>query len=210
MPINRIRLDDVDVRNLSTTTSLLNTALGDLQEKVEINRVNTNATVTKLQNDLLLIQNELSTKAPIADPNFTGVVRAAGGFFTTEVVENVIVSATSLSGTVNIDFSDNATYFYTANAAGNWTFNFRASAILALNSYLQTGQLCTVTVLVTNGSTPFRATGFQIDGTNITVRWADAVAPASGNANSIDIYTFTIVKTANATYSVFGSLARFA
>lgn len=210
MPINRIRLDDVDVRNLSATTSLLNTAIGQLSEDLEKNIVQTGNDINKLQTDIAVVQGQFAAKANINDPVFTGTVVAGSALVTNEVLENVIVSGSSVTGTVNVDFSDSATYFYTSNASGNWTFNFRASSIFSLNNYLNAGQLITATILVTNGGTPFRATGFQVDGTNVTVRWADGLAPATGNANSVDIYTFSIIKTANAAFTVFGSLARFA
>jgi hypothetical protein len=68
----------------------------------------------------------------------------------------------------------------------------------------------TCVLLVTNGTTPFRPTAFQIDGTAVTPRWQGGTAPSAGNANSIDAYTFTIIKTASATYTVLASQTRFA
>jgi hypothetical protein len=64
---------------------------------------------------------------------------------------------------------------------------------------------------VTN-TTPYYPTAFQIDGATagVTVRWQGGSAPTSGNTNSIDSYTFTIIKTASATYTVIASQTRFA
>jgi len=80
-----------------------------------------------------------------------------------------------------------------------------------LNSILAVGQSVTCTLLVPNGSTAYYLTAFQIDGTtaSINLRWQTGSAPTAGNANSIDVYTFAIVKTANLTYTVLASQVKF-
>jgi hypothetical protein len=49
-----------------------------------------------------------------------------------------------------------------------------------------------------------------VDGTTITPKWQGGTAPSAGNASSIDSYTFTIIKTASATYTVLASQVKFA
>jgi hypothetical protein len=127
----------------------------------------------------------------------------------TSAFETVTVAATQATGTVNVDLSTSAVNFFTANAAANWTFNFRGNGSTTLNSLLSVGQSATVAFLVTNGSTPYYPTVFQVDGTAVTPRWQGG-APTAGNANSIDSYTFTIIKTASATYTVLASQVKFA
>ena len=52
---------------------------------------------------------------------------------------------------------------------------------------------------------------FQIDGSSVTPKWQGGVTPTVGNNNSIDVYTYTIVKTAaTPTYTVFASITQFA
>jgi hypothetical protein len=75
---------------------------------------------------------------------------------------------------------------------------------------LSTGQSATVAFLVTNGSTAYYPTAFQVDGVAVTPKWQGGSAPAAGNASSIDSYTFTIIKTASATYTVLASQVKFA
>jgi hypothetical protein len=65
-------------------------------------------------------------------------------------------------------------------------------------------------MFATQGSPAYYQTAFQIDGNAITPKWQNGVAPAAGNANSIDIYSFTIVKTGAATFTAFGSQTKFA
>jgi hypothetical protein len=66
--------------------------------------------------------------------------------------------------------------------------------------------------LNTNGATAYYATAFQIDSSAVTPKWVGGIAPSSGNASSIDSYSFTIIKTAaTPTYTVLaGGNTKFA
>jgi hypothetical protein len=128
--------------------------------------------------------------------------------------EVITVSATAATGTVNVDLATSGIHYYTANSSADWTFNFRGNGSTTLNSMLNVGGTITVAFMVTNGSTAYKPTAFQVDGVALTsgtaVKWSGGTAPSAGNANSIDVYTFTIVKTASATYTVLGAQTRFA
>ena len=50
----------------------------------------------------------------------------------------------------------------------------------------------------------------QIDGSAVTPEWQGGTAPSAGNANSIDVYSFTIFKTGSAAYTVLASQVQFA
>jgi hypothetical protein len=75
---------------------------------------------------------------------------------------------------------------------------------------LSVNQSATVAFLVTNGSTAYRPTAFQVDGVSVTPKWQNGTAPSAGNASSIDSYTFTIIKTASGTYTILASQVKFA
>jgi len=128
----------------------------------------------------------------------------------TTATETVTVSATAATGTVNVDLSTSAVKYYTSNASADWTFNFRGDGSTALNSLLANGQSVTVAFLVTNGSTAYKPTVFQVDGSAVTPKWQNGSAPSAGSASSIDVYTFTIIKTASATFTVLGAQTKFA
>jgi hypothetical protein len=128
----------------------------------------------------------------------------------TSAFETVTTSATAATGTVNVDIINSAVKYYTSNASADWTFNFRGDSGNTLNSLLAIGQSATVAFLVTNGSTAYKPTVFQVDGSAVTPKWSGGVAPAAGSANSIDSYTFTIIKTASATFTVLGAQTKFA
>jgi hypothetical protein len=129
-----------------------------------------------------------------------------------DAAEPVTISATAATGTITYDTTTQSVLFYTTNATGNFTLNFRASSGTTLNALLSTGQAVTVVFLNTNGSTPYRNTSVQVDGTTsgVTTRWQGGSAPAAGNANSVDVYTYTIIKTGSATFSVFAAQTGFA
>jgi hypothetical protein len=120
--------------------------------------------------------------------------------------ERTTVSATAATGTINYDAVTQGVLYYTTNASANWTLNVRGSSGATLSSILAVGDAITISFLVTNGSTAYYQTAFQIDGSAVTPKYSGGTAPASGNASSIDAYTYTIVKTAaTPTYTVFGA-----
>jgi hypothetical protein len=144
------------------------------------------------------IQTQIDTKAPSTTPTLTGPIVISPE-------ERTTVSATAATGTINYDAVTQGVLYYTTNASANWTLNVRGSSGATLNSILATGDAITVSFLVTNGATAYYQTAFQIDGSAVTPKYSGGTAPASGNASSIDVYTYTIVKTASATYTVFGA-----
>ena len=130
-----------------------------------------------------------------------------------EVKEKVSVSSTDIvsgSNIVAVDLLDGAIDYYTANASGNWTLNFRGDGSNTLDSIMSVGQSMSYALLVTNGSTPRYGSAYQVDGSSVTPKWQGGSAPTSGNASGIDVYTFSIIKTASATFTVLATVAAFA
>ena len=116
---------------------------------------------------------------------------------------------------MSLDLGTSAVHYFTGTAAADFTFNARWDGSTTLNSVLSVGQSATIAVLVTNGSTAYKTlttgTGaFQVDGVTVTPKWQGGSAPTAGNASSIDSYTFTIIKTASATYTVLAAQTKFA
>lgn len=143
-----------------------------------------------------------------ATQTFSGSTSLLGAVFT-DAAEVVTVSATAATGTINYDVTTQSVLYYTTNASNNWTVNFRGSSGTSLNTLMSTGQCVTVTFLVTNGATPYYNNAVTIDGASVTPKWQGGTAPAAGNASSIDAYTYTIIKTASATYTVLAALTQF-
>ena len=155
--------------------------------------------------------------APGTATTFTATQTFSGSSSTlatvlTDAAEVVTISATAATGTINYDITTQSVLYYTTNASANFTVNLRASSGTTLNTALATGQSVTVVFLVTNGGTAYYNNVVQVDGTTsgVTTRWQGGTAPTAGNASSVDIYSYTVVKTAASTYSVFAAQTRFA
>jgi hypothetical protein len=128
----------------------------------------------------------------------------------TGIRETATISATAATGTIQFDTLTQAVLYYTTNASGNWTVNFRGDSGTTLNSLMSTGQSFSATFLATQGATAYYNTAISVDGSAVTPKWQNALAPSSGNINSIDAYTYVIIKTANATFTVLAGRSQFA
>ncbi len=124
--------------------------------------------------------------------------------------EKITIAATAATGTVNFDTITQSVTYLTANAAANWTVNFRGDSGNTLNSQLAIGETKTVTMMVKQGTTAYFNSAFQVDGASVTPLWLNGATPTYGNPSSLDAYTFAIIKTANAAFTVLASQSRYA
>ncbi len=150
-----------------------------------------------------------------ADNTWTGIQTFTGStskiaVVPTNIAEPATVSATAATGTIAYDVTTQSVLYYTSNASANWTVNFRGSSGTSLNTLMTTGQMITVAFLVTQGATAYYNNAVQVDGSSVTPKWQGGTAPTQGNASSIDVYTYTIVKTGSAAFTVFASQTKFA
>ena len=145
--------------------------------------------------------NKTLTSPAINTATFTdGVVKG--------LEEDVNVVAAAATGTINFDVSTASVWYYTTNATANHTLNFRYSSGVSLNTALATGDAITLVWLNTNGATAYYPNVIQIDGTTVTPKVPAAIT--AGNVSAIDAYTFTIIKTASATFTVLETQTKFA
>lgn len=150
-----------------------------------------------------------------ANNTFTGTQSFAGtssnlAEVLTNAAEVTTVSATAATGTINYDVTTQSVQYYTSNASANWTVNFRASSGTSLNTAMTTGQSVTVAFLVTQGATAYYNSVVKVDGTTVTPKYQGGTAYAAGNASSVDVYMYTIIKTGSAAFTVFTSQTKFA
>lgn len=128
----------------------------------------------------------------------------------TSATESVTVSASGLGSSLNYDVLTQTVLFYSGSATSNTTLNIRASSSATLNDTLSNGQSITLSLLSSVGvANTYYVSTVQIDGVSQTVKWLNGTAPSAGFSNSVNAYTFTVIKTASATYTVLGSLARY-
>lgn len=123
--------------------------------------------------------------------------------------EAVTVEANAATGTVNFDVLTQQVLYFTANASADWTLNVRGDGSTTLNDSMETGQSVTITFLATQGATAYYANVYTVDSSNVSPLWQGGSAPSAGNPDSVDAYVLNIVKTANATYTIFGSQTQF-
>lgn len=145
-----------------------------------------------------------------------GATTPSSGAFTslnasgvTSLGETTTVSAIAATGTINYDVITQGVLYYTSNASANWTVNFRGNGSTSLNTLMAVGETRTVTFLVTQGGTAYYNNAVTVDGSSVTPKWQGSLAPTTGNTSSIDVYTYSIIKTASATFTVLASQTQF-
>ena len=153
---------------------------------------------------ILLIQSAGTTVATFGTTGLQGYTQF------TNSTEKVTVAATAATGTINYDTDTQSVLYYTSAAAGDWTVNFRDSSGATLDSVLAVGEAITLVHLVTLTGAEYRNTVVQVDGVGITPEWQGGSAPTEGNINSIDSYSYTIIKTGSAAFTILAALTQFA
>ena len=151
------------------------------------------------------------TTAKIADDSVTTskisaniVLRGTTTFLGASLEEANVISSNVFSN-VTIDNQTNSILFFTQNSTtnANVTVNF-------INmDYIEVGNVASFVLIITNNAdTQAKVTGAQINsaGGN-TVRFLGGV-PTSGESN-LDVYSFSVIKTAASEYTVLASKNNF-
>ena len=140
--------------------------------------------------------------------SFNGATASLAASFK-NAIEFSTHTASAPSATIQYDVTTQSVHYYTTSAANNWTVNFRGNATTSLNTLMATYDALTVVVLATNGATAYYNNAITIDGVSFTPKYQGGTAPTSGNASSIDAYSYTIVKTGSAAFTVFAAQTQF-
>ena len=101
------------------------------------------------------------------------------------------------SDRINID-DGNVQYYSVAEDGGTLTPDITSTN--GLNNDLAIGDSVTVVVIIKPDSTSDKITNITIDGSAATEEWLGGSAPDGGASGSYDVYTFFILKTADATF----------
>ena len=140
--------------------------------------------------------------------SFTGITTFNGNVFTTaglqvqqvEETYNSYSTTIASAAVVALDCSTGNTFYITSTVNGNWTANLT-------NLNLSANCLTNVTLMITQGVTPYVPTALQIGGSAQTINWQGGSVP-TGNASKKDAIAFTIFYTGSV-YNVFGQLVTF-
>lgn len=181
---------DADIQGFTTTVPIAQGGTGSTT------LAGANIAVTNVANTFTGVQS------------FTGTTSTLAAIFT-NAAELVTVSATAATGTINYDVTTQSVLYYTTSASANWTVNFRASSGTSLNTAMATGQSVTVVFLVSQGATAYYNSAVTVDGTSVTPKYQGGTAWSSGNASGIDAYSYTIIKTGSAAFTILASQTQF-
>ena len=138
-------------------------------------------------------------------------ITSGGGihFNNGELIERVNVTSGKLSDNTNIDLEDGMMHLFTTTETTTATPNIRISSSTSLNDTMATGDAISVTIVTTAAAAGYAAT-VNIDGATVgtnggTLNWTGGSAPSDGGSSGVDIYAYTIMKTASATYTVIAT-----
>lgn len=137
-------------------------------------------------------------------PTFSGPLTSSGSnLFTgrtdiSEIRETIYPSSVS-GGVLTCDYN-NGCVFYLPNGA-NSSFIVTLTNVPTDNNYATT-----ISVIVNQGANAYypSTSTVQLNGSSVSIKWANATAPTSANANKIDIWNFTLIRY-NDTWTVLGS-----
>jgi hypothetical protein len=150
-------------------------------------------------------QSNITSLGTLTSLSVSGNIGTTGTTSIQQALEKVTVNVSAATSTINFDLNTQAILYYTSNATGNFTLNFRGNSSLTLNSMLSNNQSITCAFINTNGATAYYANVIAIDGTTITPKYVYPGQVTTGTISGADVYTFNIIKTATNTYSVFAS-----
>ena len=135
---------------------------------------------------------------------FTGSITGSVGY----LLERANVVAYAPPAMTNLDLITSPIIYFTSNSTQNITANIRGNSNVTLNSILAVGQSATFVVFMPN-ATSYYVSAVKIDNVTVTPFWQGGASIIGGNANSLDVYTFAVLKTANATFKVFASQVKY-
>lgn len=186
----------------------ITTALGNKQDKVsgvsdtEIGYLDgvTSSIQTQLGTKVSLTGAETLTNKTLTSPKINGAA-----------VEGIAQFGSAFAGYAFYASTNGAVQYLVNPSTSNGAVNLTWTAGSTLNSYMSNGDSMTLVLMVTNGATPYYPNVIQVDGSApTTTRWSGGTAPTSGNANAVDVYTFTISKLSGSGMNVLASQTKFA
>ena len=141
----------------------------------------------------------------------TGIATFHGGAdFNSLLKESVNITAGKLSDNTNINLDNGMLHLFTTAETTTATPNIISNT--GINTDLSVGDALSVTVVTTAAAAGYAAT-VHIDGLSLganagSLNWTGGTAPTAGGASGVDIYAYTIMKTASNKYTVIASLTK--
>ena len=121
--------------------------------------------------------------------------------------EGVNITAGKLSDNTDIDLENGMVHLFTTTETTTSTPNIRFSSSTTLDSSMNVGEAISVTIITTAAAAAYSAQ-LTIDGAAVTENWVGGSAPSDGGTSGVDIYAYTIIKTASATFTVIANQSK--
>ena len=120
------------------------------------------------------------------------------------------VTGSAATGTINFDAKGRNVLWYSQNATGDVTLNFRGDGSTTLDTMMDATEVLTTSFVMPNGATAFKVASVTCGtGASVTVQWANGSSYPAGNASATDVYVFTIIKTGANAFTVLASQSTF-
>ena len=136
-----------------------------------------------------------------------GYLQVDGVDLSSMLREGCNIIADKLSVQSNIDLANGMVHYFTTQETTTSTPNIRYNATVSLDSMMNIGEAVSISIITTAAAAAYSAQ-LTIDGNNVTEYWIGGSAPSDGGSSGIDIYTYNIIKTAGATFTVIASQSK--
>jgi hypothetical protein len=151
-----------------------------------------------LLNDVKVTSTKFTFNAATGVLSTNGITVA--GPLNVQQIGETLNTKTSATGTVEHDFNTGAVWWHSSISA-NFTANFTNLPTTANKAY-------TVSLILNQGGTGYYPSAVQINGSSVTLRWADNTNPVPG-INNIDVCVFTLIYTGSTWYAI-GNYSNYA
>jgi len=139
-------------------------------------------------------------------PNITVGFATVTGFDSNALLrEKCNVTAGKLSDNLTINLDNGMVHLFTTTETTTATPNIMST--VGINTSMSNGDAITVTLITTAAAGAYCA-NIQIDGAAVTENWIGGSAPSDGGSSGVDVHTFSIIKTASATFTVLGNQSK--
>ena len=154
-------------------------------------------------------QTNLANVSVSAASTFSGKISANSGVgFTGFLREGVNIISGKLSDNTTINIDHSMAHYFTTTESTTGIPNFTSTA--GINTDLSVGETFSVNVITTAAAAGY-STGARIDaGATLPVLWNGGSDPSEGGSAGVDLYTYQVIKTGSAAFTVLGNVSNFA
>ena len=132
----------------------------------------------------------------------TGAISLNNG----ELVERCYIqSSPAWSSNGAVDLDNGVVQYNTSNYGSGGAGSLYFTSSVGINTQMANGDIMSLTMMTNVNSTAGYINNIFIDGQAVTETWVGGSAPTAGGGSGVDIYTFNIIKTASATYTVIAN-----